>query len=120
MKFLGHFNRVPSKGTAQRGKVQTIQDQALTIADLFKRLQGGIIPPSNGLQYAEDEDDVPIRIRDLADIDQIKDEFLEKSALIKEAKDKAEADRRQKELEDYYIERKSKEAPQAPEVATEA
>lgn len=120
MKFIGHFNRVPAKGTPQRGTVQTIQDQALTIAQLFERLQGGIIPPSNGLQYAEDEEDIPIRIKDLADIDQIKDEYLEKTARIEESRAKIEADRRQKELDDYYNARKQKEAPQALEEAPEA
>nr|QJB21652.1 MAG: hypothetical protein [Microvirus sp.] len=101
MKIQKQFNYEKSIGLKQRGTVQTIQDQSLTVAQYLLRIQGGIIPELKKLQYPDNEEDMQFRLQDLTDLDIAVQTVEQISKKVKDAEQqKKEAENLKKQADD--------------------
>lgn len=72
MKFKTHFVGY-QPGLSPRGESITIQNQVLSIAEMFERMKNGIPLNFNTLEYPEQETDEQLRPRDLTDVDEYRE-----------------------------------------------
>lgn len=71
--YKTHFNSKPTKGQYFKKPSQTIQGQTMTVAQMLERINNGMpITYNQNLEWSDDEEPLP-RIKDLTDLDEIKE-----------------------------------------------
>ncbi|WNK14118.1 MAG: hypothetical protein [Microvirus sp.] len=74
MEYKHSYNSGNSKGQTFICPSETVQGQTLSIAQMLDRIQNGVPVKFNQLQYT-DEDYPEPRVKDLTDLDDIKNEI---------------------------------------------
>lgn len=98
--FKNHFNYTPTFGEEINEPSVTLQGQTVSIAEMLKRIQGGIMPELSTLGYPDDENDIQMRPNDLTAIDayktelkQIRNNQIEKQRIDAEKQQKTDVEK---------------------------
>lgn len=75
MKWKTLYNFTPTHGEQNDEPSLTIQEHLPTMSEMFKRIQGGIMPEGNSLYYPENENDFQLKATDLTDLDMYQNEL---------------------------------------------
>lgn len=95
-----HLTYEEGKGIPKKGPHMTIEDQSMTVGQMLARMQNGIIPQGNGLQYPDNENDTQFIMKDLTDLDNAKITLDQFDRELKQKKADLEAALNQKAAEE--------------------
>lgn len=99
LKIKNHFNYEVTKGLEPRGPVMVIENQVQTISEMLLRINGGLMPTFSNAEYPEDENDEQLILKDLTDLDKIKQKHDDLIVRLSNRKKEREAQKRKDEEE---------------------